>query len=78
MEHEMMRLQKYLARCGVASRRAAEDMIRAGRVTVDGQAVTDMGRTVAEIEKKSLDGRWCFVRLLHLSTPCRPHEGLLR
>lgn len=57
MEHEMMRLQKYLARCGVASRRAAEDMIRAGRVTVDGQAVTDMGHTVAGTEQIEVDGR---------------------
>jgi 23S rRNA pseudouridine2605 synthase len=30
------RLQKYLSRCGVASRRAAEQMIEAGRVTVNG------------------------------------------
>ncbi|HBV52199.1 MAG TPA: pseudouridine synthase, partial [Clostridiales bacterium] len=30
---EEMRLQKYLAHCGVASRRAAEQMIRDGRVS---------------------------------------------
>ena len=33
-----MRLQKYMALCGVASRRASEEMIAAGRVTVDGKA----------------------------------------
>ncbi len=37
------RLQKFLARAGVASRRAAEDYIRAGRVAVNGEVVTVMG-----------------------------------
>jgi len=37
------RLQKFLARAGVASRRAAEEMIQAGRVAVNGQVVTAMG-----------------------------------
>jgi pseudouridine synthase len=40
------RLQKFLSRAGVASRRAAEEMIRAGRVTVNGQVVTEMGTKV--------------------------------
>lgn len=35
-----MRLARYLARCGIASRRRCEAFIRAGRVTVDGRAVT--------------------------------------
>jgi pseudouridine synthase len=39
----MERLQRILSHAGVASRRAAEEMIRAGRVTVDGQVVTEMG-----------------------------------
>ncbi|NLM46571.1 MAG: rRNA pseudouridine synthase [Firmicutes bacterium] len=38
-----MRLQKYLALCGVASRRAAEEMIAAGRVRVNGKKITRMG-----------------------------------
>ena len=36
----MERLQKYLAACGVASRRAAEVLIEAGRVTVNGEVAT--------------------------------------
>lgn len=41
-----MRLQKYLARAGVASRRAAEKLIAAGRVSVNGVAVTELGSKV--------------------------------
>ncbi|MGO9393844.1 MAG: pseudouridine synthase [Desulfobaccales bacterium] len=40
------RLQKFLSRAGVASRRAAEDFIRAGRVRVNGRVVTEMGTKV--------------------------------
>lgn len=40
------RLQKILARAGVASRRRAEELIRAGRVRVDGRVVTEMGLQV--------------------------------
>ncbi len=40
------RLQKFLSRAGVASRRAAEEMIRAGRVSVNGQVITEMGAKV--------------------------------
>ena len=43
-----MRLQKYLALCGVASRRAAEKMIAEGHVSVDGRTVTEMGVLVEE------------------------------
>ncbi|WP_300019089.1 pseudouridine synthase [Pseudonocardia sp.] len=41
-----VRLQKVLAQAGVASRRAAEELIAAGRVTVDGKVVREMGRRV--------------------------------
>ncbi|HOV69841.1 MAG TPA: pseudouridine synthase [Clostridia bacterium] len=38
-----MRLHKYMAECGVASRRAAEKMIKEGRVRVNDQVVTQLG-----------------------------------
>jgi 23S rRNA pseudouridine2605 synthase len=41
-----VRLQKVLAKAGIASRRAAEDLIAAGRVSVDGKVVREMGRRV--------------------------------
>lgn len=45
-EREGVRLQKVLARAGVASRRAAEELIVAGRVSVDGEVVRELGRRV--------------------------------
>ncbi|WP_343600912.1 pseudouridine synthase [Mycobacterium sp.] len=43
---EGMRLQKVLSQAGIASRRAAEQMIVAGRIEVDGQVVTELGTRV--------------------------------
>lgn len=40
---EQLRLQKYMALCGVASRRASEEMILAGRVIVNRKTVTELG-----------------------------------
>ena len=44
----MIRLQKYLAMCGIASRRSAEKVILEGRVAVNGEIITEMGVQVAE------------------------------
>lgn len=52
-----MRLQKYLASCGVASRRAAEKLIADGRVSVDGQTITEMGRQVEIGQDIRVDGK---------------------
>ena len=41
-----VRLQRYLAAAGVAARRKAEDLITAGRVTVNGEIVTVLGTKV--------------------------------
>ncbi len=38
-----VRLQKYLAQCGIASRRKAEQLIAEGLISVDGKVVTEMG-----------------------------------
>jgi 23S rRNA pseudouridine2605 synthase len=52
-----MRLAKYLAHAGVASRRAAERLIADGRVTVDGATVTDPARDVDDSRAVAFDGR---------------------
>ena len=40
---EIVRLQKYIAMCGVASRRAAEEIIKEGKVKVNGSKITEQG-----------------------------------
>ena len=52
-----MRLAKFLAHSGVASRRAAERLVAAGRVSVGGQVVTDPARDVDESSGVQVDGR---------------------
>jgi 23S rRNA pseudouridine2605 synthase len=52
-----VRLAKFLARAGVASRRAAEQVIAAGRVSVDGETVTDPARDVGDAAEVVVDGR---------------------
>ncbi len=52
-----MRLARYLAHSGVASRRAAEGLIRAGRVQVDGDVVTDPATAVGRGQEVHFDGR---------------------
>jgi 23S rRNA pseudouridine2605 synthase len=51
-----MRLAKFLASAGVASRRAAEEIVRAGRVTVGGLIVEDPARDVGLSDAVALDG----------------------
>src|SRR5260370_8180494 len=54
---KLMRLQRALARAGVTSRRKAEDLIRAGRVRVDG-AVATIGMSVDVTRQRvTVDGR---------------------
>lgn len=51
------RLHKVLARCGVASRRKAEELIAQGRVHVNGEVVTGMGIKVDDTDEIKVDGR---------------------
>lgn len=54
----MVRLQKFLAEAGVASRRASELLIRDGHVSVNGQTVTEFGTKIDPAKDKvAVDGR---------------------
>ncbi len=53
----MERLQKYMASCGVASRRKCEEMITAGRVKVNGNLVMELGFKVNPEDKVYVDGK---------------------
>lgn len=52
-----MRLQKYMAACGIASRRACEQLILQGRVSVNGETITHLGTQVEEKDIVVFDGQ---------------------
>lgn len=54
---KLVRLQRYLASCGLGSRRACEEFITMGRVTVDGKTVTELGTQIdPQTQRVALDG----------------------
>jgi 23S rRNA pseudouridine2605 synthase len=65
----VIRLQKVMADRGVASRRAAEEMITEGRVRVNGDLITTLGTRVLEDAHIEVDG--------HLIAPPAPHRYVL-
>lgn len=57
-----MRLQKYMAACGVASRRKSEEMIAQGRVKVNGEVITTPGLKVdPELDSIEVSGRRIYL-----------------
>lgn len=55
---EPMRLQKFLSQAGIASRRAAEEMIRAGRISINGKVNTELGVKVDPArDRVEVDGK---------------------
>lgn len=61
----MERLHKYIASAGLCSRRAAEELIRAGRVAVNGETITEMGAKVGEGDEVRVDGEVVRPQRLH-------------
>lgn len=57
MTDERIRLQKFLAVCGVASRRTAEKYIEDGRVAVNGKIITELGVKISPKDKVEFDGK---------------------
>ena len=56
-EGETVRLNRFIARSGIASRREADAIIEAGRVSVNGTTTTEMGVQVGPRDKVTVDGR---------------------
>jgi pseudouridine synthase len=53
-----MRLNRYLARAGLGSRRSVESLVTAGRVAIDGKVIKELGRRVLpDDEVVTVDGR---------------------
>lgn len=72
------RLQKVLAAAGIASRRAAEEMIVAGRVQVNGQTVTELGTKVdPAVVQISVDGRPVGTPARHVYYKVNKPRGVL-
>lgn len=51
-----MRINKYIAHAGVASRRKAEELIKKGLVTINGKTVTELGTTVKSGDRVEVEG----------------------
>ncbi|HJH75252.1 MAG TPA: S4 domain-containing protein [Eggerthellaceae bacterium] len=64
-----MRLQKFLARAGAASRRGSENLMTAGRVTVNGEVVTELGSKVDPARRRWW--RWTVASCAWLTAPSR-------
>lgn len=55
---EKMRLQKYLAEAGIASRRKSEELIKHGKVSVNGKVITELGTQVDPgVDKIKFNGK---------------------
>ena len=54
---EEIRLQSYMANCGIASRRKCEEIITSGRVKVNGEVVKTLGTKVTDKDVVSVDGK---------------------
>lgn len=52
-----MRLNKYLSHAGIASRRKADELIKEGKVTVNGQVITEMGYKIKPGDKVQFDNQ---------------------
>jgi 23S rRNA pseudouridine2605 synthase len=59
MKGDPIRLNRYLASCGHGSRRACDELIRSGRVTVNAGIVTDLATRVGPGDAVAVDGRAC-------------------
>ena len=58
----VMRLQLFMARCGIASRRASEKIILDGRVCVNGETIFELGTKVdSETAQVTVDGKKIFL-----------------
>lgn len=65
--NEPIRLQKYLAQCGIASRRKCEALILSGKIRVNGVIITEMGTKIIQgRDKVTFDGKLVEDKERHL------------
>jgi len=67
------RLQKYMARCGIASRRKCEEIILEGRVEVNNSVVRELGIKVdSEVDEVKVDGERIYAKQIHYYAVNKP------
>lgn len=54
---EKIRLNKYISSAGISSRRGADDLIKAGKIKVNGEVVSEPGLTINEFDKIEIDNQ---------------------
>lgn len=54
---DLVRISKYIAECGVASRRKAEELVTAGKVSVNGKIIKDLATKVTSKDRVTVAGR---------------------
>ena len=64
-----IRLNRYLARSGVASRRAADVLIAEGKVRLNGEVVAEMGRQVQQGDRVEVNGKLAMGSAVTLAAP---------
>jgi len=74
---ELLRLQVYLARCGVGSRRKCEEYISDGRITVNGKAVLSPGTKVGPEDKVCYNGRPVYPEKEHVYIALHKPSGFI-
>ena len=52
-----MRINKYIAKCGICSRRKADELIKAGKVKVNGKVMSQPGYDVADSDEVLVEGK---------------------
>lgn len=62
MTNEKMRLQKYIAECGICSRRSAEQLIKAGRVTVNGITAQIGDSVIPSKDSVRIDNKRIYIK----------------
>ena len=72
-----MRLNKYLAHAGIASRRAADELIRRGKVRIDGAVVRELATTVPEDARVEVSGSAVALPAVHTYVALNKPVGVM-
>lgn len=72
-----MRINRFLARCGIASRRKAEAIVLAGRVSKNGETILDLATDIEEEDRVCVDGHPVQILAQRLLLAYHKPRGLL-